>query len=238
MMELVLVLRGVAAVWVLATLTGGVPHVVRVGLAVVIGVWAAALAGPQALTGFSADPAMRGGLDGLLVGLGSRDLLVVAVRELVVGATLGIAAAVPLLAVAVAGRLVDRAAGPGRAGDVLTGPYRALFSVLAAAVFVGVDGHVSFMVAIVGSFREVPVNALGEARVVTTLARLVPAAVQLAIPWLVTAAVVEIAAGVAVRIAGRAAADGVVGAAPPAALVMMTATLVGTLAVAISALVR
>jgi hypothetical protein len=67
---------------------------------------------------------------------------------------------------------------------------------------------------------------------------LVPRAAQIAAPWLVTAAVVEIAAGVAVRVGGRAASHGPLGAATPAALVMMTATLVGTLAVAIAALVR
>ena len=236
----VLALRGVAAVWVLATLAGGVPHVVRIGLAVVIGAWAAALVGPLALPGVSLDPAAPGGgaLDGLLMGMGGSGPLLVAARELVIGASLGVAAALPLLAAAVAGRFVDRAAGDGGAKAELAGPYGALFGVLAAAVFVGVDGHVSLVVAVIESFREIPIIALGEARVVATVARLVPAAVQLAVPWLVTAAVVKIAAGVAVRLAGRTAADGVVGAAPQAALVMMTATLVGTLAVAIAALVR
>jgi hypothetical protein len=90
----------------------------------------------------------------------------------------------------------------------------------------------------VTSFRDVPAIATTEPRVLATLAGLLPIAVQLAIPWLVTAAVIEIAVGVAVRLAGRAAIHGPFAAATPAALVMMTASLVGTLAVAIAALVR
>jgi hypothetical protein len=105
-------------------------------------------------------------------------------------------------------------------------------------VFVGIDGHVAFVTAIATSFRDVPAVMLAEPRILTALAGLVPIAVQLAVPWLVTAAVVEIAAGVAVRLAGRAAAHAPIAAATPAALVMMTASLVGTLAVAIAALVR
>jgi hypothetical protein len=75
-------------------------------------------------------------------------------------------------------------------------------------------------------------------RVVATLAALVPTAATLAIPWLVTAAVVELAAGVACRLAGRAGMHAPTGAAGEAALVMMTASLVGTLAVAIATVVR
>jgi hypothetical protein len=43
---------------------------------------------------------------------------------------------------------------------------------------------------------------------------------------------------VAVRVAGRAATHGPLAAATPAALVMMTASLVTTLAVAIAAVIR
>ena len=75
-------------------------------------------------------------------------------------------------------------------------------------------------------------------RALAALGALVPAAVRLAVPWLVTATVVQLAAGVGLRLAGRAGAHGPSAAAAPAALVMMTAALVGTLAVAIAALVR
>ncbi len=210
MTTLVLALRGAAAVAVLTVLAGGLPGLVAAGLSIAVGLWSAVIAGAA---------------------LPDELLWLVAAREIVVGATIGVAAALPVLAVATAGRLVDRAAIGSR------GPYRALFTVLAAAVFVGVDGHVALVSAIAASFRDVPAVVAGEPRVLTTLARLLPIAVQLAVPWLVTAAVVEIAVGVAARIAGRAGGYGPLGAATPAALVMMTASLIGTLAVAIAALV-
>jgi len=219
MIALVLALRGAAAVAVLVALIGGIPQVVQVGLAVVAGLWAAVLAGAQV-------PAVADG-----------GLWLLAAREAVIGATIGVIAAAPLVAVAMAGRLVDRAGGLA-SGAGGRGPYSALFSVLAAAVFVGIDGHVAFVTAIATSFRDVPVIAATTPRVLATLGQLVPIAARLAIPWLITAAVVEIAAGVALRIAGRAASHGPIAAATPAALVMMTASLIGTLAVAIAALVR
>jgi flagellar biosynthesis protein FliR len=212
MTTLVLALRGAAAALVLVALVGGIPRIVQAGLAVAVGVWSAVLAGAPV-----PDDA----------------LVLVAARELAIGTTLGLVAALPLIAAATAGRLVDLAAGARTRG-----PYGALFGVLAAAVFVGIDGHVAFVTAIATSFRDVPAVALAEPRVVATLGGLLPSAVQLAIPWLVTAAVVEIAKGVGVRLAGRAVMHGPVAAATPAALVMMTASLVGTLAVAIAALVR
>jgi flagellar biosynthesis protein FliR len=212
MTALVLCLRGTAAVAVLVLLAGGLPRIVQAGLAVVAGVSSAALAGATVPDGA---------------------LWLVAGRELAIGATLGLIAALPLIAAATAGRLVDFASGARSRG-----PYAPLFSLLAAAVFVGIDGHVAVLSAVASSFRDVPAAALSEPRALATLAALVSLAVQIATPWFVTAAVVEIAAGVAVRIAGRAALHGPLGAATPAALVMMTATLVGTLAVALAAAVR
>jgi flagellar biosynthesis protein FliR len=212
MTALVLALRGTAAVGALVLLTGGLPRIVQVGLAAVAGVFSVAIAGATV-----PDDA----------------LWLIAGRELAIGTTLGLIAALPLIAAAMAGRLVDIAGGARSRG-----PYAPLFSVLAAAVFVGIDGHVAVVMAVASSFRDVPAVAVSEPRALATLAALVPLAAQIAAPWLVTAAVVEIAAGVAVRIAGRAALHGPIGAATPAALVMMTATLVGTLAVAIAAVVR
>jgi flagellar biosynthesis protein FliR len=213
MTTLVLALRGAAAIAVLVTLVGGLPRIVQAGLAVGAGLWSAAIAGAT---------------------LPDEVLWLVAARELVIGATVGLVAALPVLAVATAGRLVDIASAARTRG-----PYAPLFGILAAAVFVGIDGHVAVMTAIAASFRDVPAVAVIEPRVLATLAALVPHAVQLAIPWLVTAAVVEIAAGVAVRLAGRAAIHGPIGgAATQAALVMMTASLVATLAVAIAAVLR
>src|SRR5262249_33491945 len=113
-----------------------------------------------------------------------------------------------------------------------------LFGILGAAVFVGIDGHVQVVAAIAASYRDAPALADSGPRLVATVGALVPIAVRLSIPWLITAAVVELGAGVAVRIAGRPALHGPIGAAAPAALVMMTVTLIGLLAVAIAALVR
>lgn len=210
MTVLVLALRGAAAIAVLTTLVGGVPRIVRLGLAVATGLWTAMLVGtvPEA--------------DGIVL---------IAAREAAIGATVGLVAAVPLMAAATAGLLVDFA-GAAR------GTYGAMLSVVAAAVFVGIDGHVAAVAAISESFRMVP--AMGEVQpgAREAVGGLIGAAVQLAIPWLVTAAVVEIAVGVGVRVAGRSALQAPVGAAVPAAMAMMTAALVGTFAVGVAALVR
>lgn len=211
MMTLVLALRGAAAVAVLTTLVGGVPRIVQAGLAASLGLWSALLAG---------------------VPVPTEPVLLVAAHEIVVGATLGLLAAMPLLAAGAAGRLVDATKSARQ------GPYAALFAVLAGAVFVGIDGHVAFVTAVVDSFRSAPAIATVQPRVLAALAGLVPSAVALAIPWLVTAAVVELAIGAGVRVAGRAGAHAPVAAAAPAALMMITAALVSTLAVAIAATVR
>jgi len=211
MTTLVLALRGAAAIAVLTTLAGGIPRIVQLGLAVTFGLWSALVV--------EAPP-----IDGVV--------WIVAARELVVGATLGIVAVVPLLAAAVAGRLIDTANNPRG------GPYGALFAVLAAAVFVGIDGHVTVVTAITDSYAAVPAISETQPRVLAALGGLVTAAVRLAVPWLITAAVVEIAVGTGTRLAGRAGMAVPGGAAVPAALVMITAALVATLAVAIAALVR
>lgn len=218
-MSLVLALRGAAAIAVLTTLVGGLPRLVQAGLALTVGLWTAWIGGAHA----GVDPAGPG--PAIAWGL-------VAAHEVVVGATLGLLAGVPLLAASMAGRLVDVAGGSRR------GPYAPLFGLLAAAVFVGIDGHVAVVAAIVDSFAAAPAIADVRPSVLAALGGLVPAAVALAVPWLVTAAVVEIAAGAGQRLGGRAAAHAPAAAAVPAALVMMTAALVATLAVAIAALVR
>jgi flagellar biosynthesis protein FliR len=210
----VLALRGVAAVLVLTTLVGGIPRVVQAALAVTIGLWSAALVATPAAA--SATPPWA-----------------FAFQELAIGAALGVMAAMPLLAASAAGRLVDLAA-TGRAQGV----YATLFGVLAAAVFVGIDGHVAFMRAIVESHVTTSALTATQTNVVLVLAKLIPAAVRLAIPWLVTAAVVQLAVGIGARVASRTAAFLPAAAAVPAAIVMMTASLVATFAIAFAALVR
>jgi type III secretory pathway component EscT len=205
---LVLALRGATAIVVATVVVGGIPRVVSVALAATLGLWSALIVAPLSL------------VDGSLAA---------AAHEVIVGATLGVMAAVPLVAAATAGRLVDLAA-TGRAH----GPYAALFGILAAAVFVGIDGHVAVVTAIVDSHRTAP----AETSVLASIATLVPVAVRLAVPWLITAAVVEIGVGAGVRVAGRAGMHAPLGAAVPAALVMITAALVGALAIAMATLFR
>jgi flagellar biosynthesis protein FliR len=208
----VLALRGVAAVLVLTTLVGGIPRLVQLALAAAVGLWSALLVAPLHPTFVS---------------------YAFIAQELALGVALGVAAAVPLLAATTAGRLVDLAAA-GRA----QGPYGQLFGVLAAAVFVGIDGHVAVVTAIVDSHRDLPGIAAAQPRVVAALAALVPAALRLAMPWLVTAAVVHVAIGAGTRVAGRAAAHVPAAPAVPAALAVMTASLVATLATAMVAVMR
>src|SRR4051812_50131034 len=108
-MVLVLALRGAAAVGVLVALIGGLPRLGQAGLAGAVGVWSAVVAAELAPL-----PSEVGAALGLI-----------AARELVVGATIGLVAALPLLGVAMAGRLVD-----GSHGARARGPYSSLFSVL------------------------------------------------------------------------------------------------------------
>lgn len=213
MSQLVLALRGAAAVGVLTTLVGGLPRVVQLGLAIVLGLWAM-------LAANVAPP--------------PDDLVwLVALREVAIGATLGVVAAVPLLAAQMAGRLVDLAQHPR--GD---GPYTVLLGVLAAAVFVGIDGHVTFASSIADSYTTFPSLGAVQPKVMTAIGRLIGEGVTLAIPWLVTAVVVEIARGVGTRLAGRAAAHLPMAASVPAALAMMTAALIATFALALASLIR
>lgn len=216
MSMLILALRGAAAVAVLTTLAGGLPSLVRLGLAVVFGLWTMLAAG-------STVPDDAG--------------LVIAARELVIGATLGIVAVVPLLAAKLAGQLVDLVA-LGTHARGARGPYATLFGVLAAAVFVGIDGHVTFVTSIAESFATVPAITEVQPRVLDALGALIAAGVKLAVPWLVTAVVVELAVGAGARVAGRTALHAPVAAAVPAALAMMTAALISTLAIALAAMIR
>lgn len=166
---------------------------------------------------------------GGLIGPASEPTWQLAVAEVSIGAALGVVAALPLIAARTAGRLVDVAGG---------GPYEALFGLLAGAVFVGIDGHNAVVATIVHSHRAMSALALQREGVVAVIARLLPTAVRLAMPWLVTALVVQLAIGVGARVAGRASGHLPHAASVPAAMAMMTAALVGTLSVAVVAVVR
>ncbi|MBV8761221.1 MAG: flagellar biosynthetic protein FliR [Deltaproteobacteria bacterium] len=230
-------MRAAAAVGVLLIIVGGMPRVVQAGLAAVFGLWVALVMGPPAAAlGIGAAGAGAAGAGAAGAGaFAPGTLLAAAGAELALGAALGLVAAVPLVAARMAGQLVDIA------GQQKT--YATLFGVLAAAVFVGVNGHVAVVSAIVDSHARLPVFGAAaivgvRATVVGALAALVPAAVRLSIPWLVTVAVVQVAIGAGVRVAGRAGAHTPTAAAVPAALAMMTAALISTFAIAVAALIR
>ena len=177
----VLALRGAAAIVVLTTLVGGIPRVVQAALAVTFG--AVDRAGRRAAGGRSGDATSRS----------SRS------SELAIGAALG------MIGGDAAARGGDRGAARRHRGDRRAqGPYATLFGVLAAAVFVGIDGHVAVITAIVDSHRALAGDRGGAAGGARRARRARPAAVRLAVPWLVTAAVVQIAVGAGVRVAGRA----------------------------------
>lgn len=214
---LVLALRGAAAVGVLTALAPGIPSTVRTALAVVVGTWSAWLVA-------TADPSLAQLPDDTLA------VALVAAREVAIGATLGVVAALPLMAASAAGLFVDVAARAKR------GPYGPMFGILAAAVFVGVDGHVVALRAIVDSYGSAPPLLGRDSSALHALVALLPAALHLAAPWLVTAAVVEIAVGAGTRVAGRVGLHVPLSAATPAALAMMTATLTSLLAVAVARL--
>ncbi|HEY5926431.1 MAG TPA: flagellar biosynthetic protein FliR, partial [Kofleriaceae bacterium] len=186
--------------------------IVQIALAVTLGLWSALLLAPT----HAVEPSIA-----------------LAIHELAIGAALGVLGAVPLLAAKAAGGLVDIAA-TGRA----QGPYGTLFGILAAAVFVGIDGHVAVITAIVDSHDSTQSIVGAQPRVLAGIAQLIPAAIRLAVPWLVTAAVVHIAVGVGTRLAARAGVHAPAAAAVPAALVMITASLVAMLAIAMVAVMR
>ena len=208
----ILSLRGTAAVALLLVLVGGTGSLAAVALAVAAGVWSALLVAPHAA--FASDSQSAA----------------FAVSELAVGGALGIVAALPLLAARTASAWIDRVA------DV-RGVYGRMLGVVAAAVFVGVDGHVRVIRAIVESHRALPALADARPRVLPALASLVPSAVMLATPWLVTAAIVALAVGVGARIAARTALHVPTAIAAPAIVAMASAAFVAVFATALARLV-
>jgi type III secretory pathway component EscT len=205
----ILGLRGAAAIGILLALVGGIEGVTLVAVAVATGLWTALLVAP----GSAVDAAPW-----LLL------------HEVAIGAALGIAAAVPLVAARAAGLIVDRAAGGH-------GIYRRLLDVITGAVFFGVDGHVAVVRAIVMSHRAVPAMAEVRPRVTAALASLMPSAVVLAAPWLVTTAILAIAFGIADRVAARTATHTPTAVGAPTIVAMMTAALVAAFATALARLV-
>jgi flagellar biosynthesis protein FliR len=201
--------RGAVAVAILLALVGGVEGITLVALAVATGVWTALLVAGDA--GAAVSPWLL-------------------VHEVAIGGALAVSASVPFVAARTAGLIVDRAASA-------RGVYRRLLGVITGAVFFGVDGHVAVVRAIVASHRAVPAMGDVQPRVTAALAALLPAAVALATPWLVTAAIVAVAFGVAERVGARTAVHVPTAAAAPMIVAIMSAALVAAFATALARLV-
>ena len=155
-------------------------------------------------------------------------LIALALKELAIGAVLALIAAVPFLAADTAGRWIGHALGnadPATAGPV--GPTRTtglLTSLLAVLVFFGIDGHILVIEALAGSYDAFPLTA-GVSRawalreVLAAAIGFLAAAVALAAPALVAAALVDLVLGLAAR----------TGAPLPAAAALRSAALIAFL---------
>lgn len=171
-----------AALSLLAALVGGVPRWLGAVLgAAVGGLVAAAL--PVAPT----------------LPAGDGPMLAAVCYEAAVGASLGLLAALPLLAATWAGALVDRGLAP--AGDDRSG--RAYYGLLLAAVFVGIDGPSRLVRALAQSYQAAPMAdpyVVAPATIGTVIASAAGAAVQLALPILLATVVVQVALAAAGRL--------------------------------------
>jgi flagellar biosynthetic protein FliR len=141
------------------------------------------------------------GLDGGVVeaaGWGER--VVVLGREAMIGAVLGLVAAVPLAGAAAAGAWASAAADEEDGGT-----WSLFFPLAAAAVFFAVGGHLAVIAALGVSYRALPVGVAPEGGVEVVVlagAQMVAAGLALAAPLLVTALIAAIVVGVVERAAG------------------------------------
>lgn len=129
------------------------------------------------------------------------------VRELLVGASLGLTAAVPFRAAEAAGLLVKRATGEG-------------YKLFALAVFAALGGPRLVVAALARSYEAFPVGgaAPGVASVLVAVGQLITAAASIAAPALAALLLAELAVGLVHR-AEPAAAEAV--AAPSVRLLAM-----------------
>jgi flagellar biosynthesis protein FliR len=158
--------------------------------------------------------------------------VVVLGREVLIGVSLGVVAAVPLLAASASGGWIGALSGD----DDGRSPWITCFGLLAAVVYFGFGGHLAAVSAVGLSYRALPVGLGGQAALAGTIvdagAALLAAALALAAPVLVTVVVVALAAAAIERAAGLPAA-----LAPEAAvrrLAVVLAMAAAALAIAIA----
>lgn len=148
---------------------------------------------------------------------GSTALALLVLREVLVGALLGLVVAIPFYALEAAGRLIDAARG-ARMAELLaaptgirTSPTGAFLLLLGVVLFFLVDGHLMVISAVGQSYHTLPV---GVALAPEAPARVLPLALHLgselllvalgiAAPVLATAVLVDLSLGLAGRLAPR-----------------------------------
>lgn len=167
-----------------------------------------------------------------LVGLPGAALVALAAKEAVIGVTLGLLAALPLVAAEAAGALVDETEGGG--------PGAALLGQLALVMFVTLDGHHAFLRGLVHGYEVVPpwrplAAGAPEALLGAALAagaHLFGVAVALAVPVLAARLLAGLALGVVMRATPGAGGSG--GGAVASGRVLVSA---GALLLALGAMV-
>ncbi len=152
--------------------------------------------------------------------------LVPLLGEVARGVPLALAAAVPLWVATMAGGVGDAARGAGEGASIAgvdgrTGPLGGLFGLLAAAGFVGSGGPARVASAAV-ELSSSPLAATAALRVVGALSSGVSLAVALAAPLLLAAFVVDVALGLAARVAAPVQLQATI--APLRALALLVAT--------------
>ncbi len=141
---------------------------------------------------------------GVLAAAGWPERLLLLGREALIGAVLGVVAAVPLAAAATAGRWAATVAdeAPGSA------PWGSLFALVGALVFFAVGGHLALVGALGRSYRVLPVvggaGAVGAGveHVVAAGAGLFVTALAMAAPLVVAAVIAALVVGAAERAVG------------------------------------
>jgi flagellar biosynthetic protein FliR len=195
---LVLALARVAPLVLIAPALGGIPlpRVVQAALALVVAlVIASGLALPGADGGVA--PAA------MLAGASWGERVALLGREVMIGATLGVVAAVPLLAAAAAGAWAAASSGTDDAG---VDTWSWFFPITAAMVFFAVGGHLAVIGALGLSYRALPAGggaaiAPGDALavVVAAGAQMIAAGLALAAPLVVAALLATLLTGVVER---------------------------------------
>lgn len=137
--------------------------------------------------------------------MSTAERLAIVVREAMVGGVIALVAAAPVALAAATGRLADTAAGLDGDGDG-DGPLGRFTRAAVLVVFFGIGGHLAVARALVDSYQALPIGLappIGAlAAAAKAIAGLTAAGLWIAVPWIVTAAIVELGAAAARRAGG------------------------------------